>query len=242
MIYSYGTDIGLVRGSNQDSVAVHIFSEDTGLFIVADGMGGHRGGKMASSIAVDTILQFFVSGFSEDLNSEKIKELLCNSIKEANSRVFKQSLDNPELDGMGTTVVAFLVKQNTLYTASVGDSRAYVCKDTRIFQITEDHSLVADLLRRGVIKSEEAKTHPQKNVITRAVGTESLVAVDIFETNLDGGSVVVACTDGLHGLLSDEEIAGVVSVNTEDSAQMLISMANDKGGYDNITVVAVKIS
>ncbi len=242
MKYSYGTDVGLVRQSNQDSVDVHTFSDNCGLFVVADGMGGHRGGKMASSIAVETIINECISNYTEELSAEDIKELLCNAVRSANAEVFKQSNENPELEGMGTTVVACIVDNNKLYTASVGDSRVYACSGTRIFQITQDHSLVADLLRRGVITVDEARVHPQKNVITRAVGSEADVIVDIFETNLDSGNVVVACTDGLHGLLTDEEIAGVVSVEIEDSAEKLISMANDKGGNDNITVVAVRIS
>ncbi len=242
MKYSYGTDIGIIRQSNQDSVAVHIFSEECGLFVVADGMGGHRGGKTASTITVDTILNECVANFDENLDEDSIKKLLYDAVCLANTEVYNKSHENPELEGMGTTVVAFIVKNNKLYTASVGDSRLYVCSGTRIFQITQDHSLVGDLLRKGVITEEEARVHPQKNIITRAIGSECDVDVDIFDTVVESGNVVISCTDGLHGLLTEEEIAGVVSVDIEDSAEKLISMANDKGGNDNITVAAVRIS
>ena len=144
---------------------------------------------------------------------------------------------------MQTTLCSLAIDENCRAVCiNVGDSRLYVCSGTRIFQITQDHSLVGDLLRKGVITEEEARVHPQKNIITRAIGSECDVDVDIFDTVVQSGNVVISCTDGLHGLLTEEEIAGVVSVDIEDSAEKLISMANDKGGNDNITVAAVRIS
>lgn len=242
MKFTYGTDVGSVRSDNQDSVYSDILAEECGLFIVADGMGGHLGGKTASSMAIDIISQTINKNFNVTLRSGEIKRLLIDSVNEANSVIYKKSLTDPELEGMGTTLVVMLISGNTMYTVSVGDSRAYVFNEGRMYQITNDHSLVADLVSKGVISNEEAKLHPQKNVITRAVGSEEDVFSDYFETNLNSGNVVLACSDGLHNVLSDSEIAKVISDDEENPANKLISLANERGGNDNITVVAVKIT
>ena len=242
MKFTYGTDVGSVRSDNQDSVYSDILAEECGLFIVADGMGGHLGGKTASSMAIDIISQTINKNFNVTLRSGEIKRLLIDSVNEANSVIYKKSLTDPELEGMGTTLVVMLISGNTMYTVSVGDSRAYVFNEGRMYQITNDHSLVADLVSKGVMSNEEAKLHPQKNVIPRAVGSEEDVFSDYFETNLTSGNVVLACSDGLHNVLSDSEIAKVISDDEENPANKLISLANERGGNDNITVVAVKIT
>lgn len=242
MKFTYGTDVGIVRSDNQDSVYSEILAEECGLFIVADGMGGHLGGKIASSMAIDIISRTINEKFDVGLKSNEIKRLLTGSVSEANSLIYKKSLTDPELEGMGTTLVVMLISGNTMYTVSVGDSRAYVYNEGRMYQITNDHSLVADLVSKGVLSHEEAKIHPQKNVITRAVGSEEDVFSDYFETNLNSGNVVIACSDGLHNLLSDAEIARVISDDEENPANKLISLANERGGNDNITVIAVKIT
>ena len=242
MNFTYGTDVGIVRSDNQDSVYSEILAEECGLFIVADGMGGHLGGKTASSMAIDIISRTINEKFDVCLKSNEIKRLLTGSVSEANSLIYKKSLTDPEFEGMGTTLVVMLISGNTMYTVSVGDSRAYVYNEGRMYQITNDHSLVADLVSKGVLSHEEAKLHPQKNVITRAVGSEEDVFSDYFETNLTSGNVVIACSDGLHNLLSDAEIARVISDDEENPAIKLISLANERGGNDNITVVAVKIT
>lgn len=242
MKFTYGTDVGIVRSDNQDSVYSEILAEECGLFIVADGMGGHLGGKTASSMAIDIISRTINEKFDVCLKSNEIKRLLTGSVSEANSLIYKKSLTDPEFEGMGTTLVVMLISGNTMYTVSVGDSRAYVYNEGRMYQITNDHSLVADLVSKGVLSHEEAKLHPQKNVITRAVGSEEDVFSDYFETNLTSGNVVIACSDGLHNLLSDAEIARVISDDEENPANKLISLANERGGNDNITVIAVKIT
>ena len=242
MKFTYGTDVGIVRSDNQDSVYSEILAEECGLFIVADGMGGHLGGKTASSMAIDIISRTINEKFDVGLKSNEIKRLLIGSVSEANSLIYNKSLTDPELEGMGTTLVVMLISGNTMYTVSVGDSRAYVYNEGRMYQITNDHSLVADLVSKGVLSHEEAKLHPQKNVITRAVGSEEDVFSDYFETNLTSGNVVIACSDGLHNVLSDAEIARVISDDEENPAIKLISLANERGGNDNITVVAVKIT
>ena len=242
MKVSYGTDVGVVRNDNQDSVFTHMFTDDCGLFIVADGMGGHLGGKTASSMAIDIISHSITDRFKMNFTPAEINHLMIEAVVKANTEIYRKSIEDTNLEGMGTTLVVMIIKDKMLYTVSVGDSRAYVCNGVRMYQITIDHSLVADLISKGVISDEEAKEHPQKNVITRAVGSEEDVECDYFETALDSGNVVLACSDGLHNLVSDREIAMVLSDDSDEPAQKLISLANERGGNDNITVVTVKIS
>lgn len=242
MIVSYGTDKGLVRSNNQDSVFVKQYSDKCGLFVVADGMGGHRGGKTASSYAVEIIGKTLDEQIRNNLTPNEIKKLMITSVEKANTFIFDKANSDAELNGMGTTVVCMYITDNMLYTASVGDSRGYVLKGNRVYQITNDHSLVAGLVSKGLLSPDEAKTHPQKNVITRAVGTEINVLVDFFETALDKDDLVVACTDGLHTLVDEGEICTISCSCPEDSAQNLIKLANEKGGNDNISVIVVKIS
>ena len=242
MKISYGTDVGMTRNENQDSVYVHSFSDKSGLFIVADGMGGYEGGKLASSTAIQVISEYIVKNFSENLSCEEIKELLQVSIKTASEEIYKLSSGKRELSGMGTTVVACIVTSGVLYTASVGDSRGYLYTDSVLKQITTDHSLVYDLYSKGLISKEEARKHPQKNVITRAVGSESIVLIDTFETKLNANDVVLICSDGLHTMVSEEEISEVLNNSSESTAEELINLANENGGRDNITVITVKIS
>lgn len=241
MIVSYATDVGKVRSDNQDSVFVHEFSENCGLFIVADGMGGYRGGKRASSVAIEEISKAVIAGFDPALNEEAIRELMHSSIRSANAIIYNEAINNRDLDGMGTTVVAALLIDKMLYTASVGDSREYVYSDGVFRQITSDHSLVANLLSRGIISAQEAKVHPQKNVITRAVGSEDDVIIDCFVTKLKEGDRILICSDGLHTMVTDDEITSAILSDSSDPATRLIACANEHGGRDNITVITVKI-
>lgn len=242
MKVSYGTDVGIVRSNNQDSLYTHMFSKTCGLFIVADGMGGHRGGKTASSIAIETVSEIIKNGFDKKLSSEDIRLLMTHAVKEANKIIFEKSCADEELSGMGTTIVVMLVINKTLYTVSVGDSRVYVCTKERLFRITTDHSLVANLVSKGIITEEEAKVHPHRNVITRAVGTDTDIEVDYFETPINKNDILVACSDGLHNLVSDDEITKATLTYDDELSSKLISMANERGGNDNVTVITVKIS
>ncbi len=243
MKVSFDTDVGIVRSENQDSVFASSLTRKIALYIVADGMGGHRGGKTASTMAIDIISDIIKNDFDKKLEPYAIKEIMISSVKEANKQIYEKSIHDPELEGMGTTVVVMLVINRTLYIASVGDSRAYVISSQGIKQITTDHSLVADLVSRGVITEAEARVHPKRNVITRAVGSEISVEVDFFDVELDKGDIIIGCSDGLHGMLEDNEITEIVSKsNINGSAKKLIACANEKGGYDNITVVVAKIS
>ena len=229
MIFYSLSDTGKIRKDNQDSVYAKALNDSCALFIVADGMGGYQGGKMASSMAVD-------------MKPEEIYELLQDAIRAANAKIYQKSMQDDSLTGMGTTVVAALVSGKTLYTASVGDSREYLFASNRLYQITKDHSLVADLVSRGIITTEEVKNHSQKNVITRAVGTEDTVIADGYITDINNDDIILICSDGLHTMVSDEEISAVLKSNFDDAAEKLIDKANEYGGKDNISVITVKIS
>lgn len=241
MIVSYATDIGMVRSDNQDSVYVHEFSENIGLFIVADGMGGYRGGKRASSVAINEISKSIIDNFNSELDEDTIREIMHTAIRIANTKIFKEAVADDDLKGMGTTVVVSLLIDNVLYTASVGDSREYIFSHGQLKQITSDHSLVANLLSRGIISPQEAKVHPQKNVITRAVGSEDEVIIDCFVTKLNAGDQILICSDGLHTMVTDEEITSAILSNDSDLAAKLVSCANERGGRDNISVITVKL-
>ena len=242
MKISYGTEVGITRKENQDSVYVHSFSDTSGLFIVADGMGGYEGGKIASSTAVQVISDYVINRFDENLSGKEINEILQAAIKEASKEIYKMSLDKRELRSMGTTVVACVILSGVLYTASVGDSRGYLYSGKTLNQITLDHSLVYDMYLKGLISKEDARNHPQKNVITRAVGSESIVLIDTFETKIATNDVVLICSDGLYTMVSEEKISEVLNDASENMAEVLINLANENGGKDNITVITVKIT
>lgn len=241
MKVSYGTDVGLVRSDNQDSIYTHQISDASGLFIVADGMGGYEGGALASLTAVEQISDFVMSEDILSMNDDELRETLQLAVVKVNRNIYQMSTDNTELNGMGTTVVACVVANNKLYTASVGDSRGYIYSSGELIQITRDHSLVESLVSRGLISREEARVHPQKNVITRAVGSEENVAADTFVTDLKADDTILICSDGLHTMVSDDEIKEILDMNVNDTAQRLIELANDHGGKDNISVITVKI-
>lgn len=242
MKISYATDVGKVRSENQDSVFVHSFSKTVALLIVADGMGGYEGGKLASSMAIDHISNRIISDYHQNMNEEEIKELLQMSVGDANRTIYEAARRDKRLEGMGTTVVVAILAGNTLYTANIGDSRSYVFNGESLKQITTDHSLVNDLLKRGLISASEADNHPQRNVITRAVGTDIKTEVDIFVTDLNKGETVLMCSDGLYSMVHDKEIEKILSKKTGNRAQKLIDLANKNGGRDNISVVCAQVT
>lgn len=232
------TDRGRKREQNQDAV----YSSDVAignlpnLFIVADGMGGHNGGDYASAHSVD-IMEASV----RDSSSENAEMILQDAISAANDEVFRlaHSWLHPELSGMGTTVVAAVVYGNMMKVANVGDSRLYVIGKKSIRQITVDHSLVEEMVRAGEITRDKARIHPNRNIITRAVGVTPSVRADFYEVELTSGEVVLLCSDGLTTMLEDEEIRVLVAEekNLSEKANSLVSRANEKGGFDNISVV-----
>lgn len=241
MLKSYSlTDIGRRRKLNQDTVysCDHPLGNLGNLFIVADGMGGHKAGDYASAYTVKAIEREVE--LCEDDSAIKI---LRQAISIANSEIYEKATTEADFAGMGTTTVAATIDKDTLYVANVGDSRLYVI-DEGIKQVTRDHSLVAEMVRKGSISEEDARNHPDKNIITRAIGASRDVDIDFFEVELKDGDVVLMCTDGLTNMVEDEEIASIIhgSDDIEEVAENLVKMANHNGGKDNIGVVIIKAS
>ena len=232
------TDVGRKRKINQDS----IFASDKpvgnlpNLYIVADGMGGHNAGDFASRYTVNTVREYIAG--SREKNPIK---LLNEAIQLANRGIIKEASEHAEMYGMGTTVVVTTIIDEYAYTANVGDSRLYLY-DGGLKQITRDHSLVMEMVRLGEISKEEAKTHPDRHIITRAVGASDELNVDFFDYQMPPDSMILMCSDGLCTMVEDEEIQKVMagSSDLEDKAKELIEEANSNGGKDNIAVVIVK--
>lgn len=235
------TDVGLKRNSNQDFV--YASDQKVGrlpsLLIVADGMGGHAAGDLASRVCVETM----VSSIEGSGQTETIP-ILAEAVQKANRAVLKKAAEKPVYAGMGTTIVAAVIDGNTLYVANVGDSRLYLIDDDRIDQITLDHSLVAEMVRSGRISPEQMRNHPEKNIITRAVGGEENVEADFFDVGLHKGDVVLLCSDGLTNMVEDEQIFRIIrrEKTLRDAGQKLISAANSAGGRDNISVVLARLT
>ncbi len=233
------TDVGAKRSSNQDFV----YASETpvgalpNLFIVADGMGGHNAGDLASRCTVETMLES-INGSSRT----RPVQILEEASREANRKVLETSEKDREFSGMGTTVVAATVQDGYLYAANVGDSRLYLIDREGIDQVTVDHSLVEEMVRMGQIRREEAKNHPEKNIITRAVGVRSRVRIDFFDMKLEEGDRLLLCSDGLSNMVDDEEILNIVKRDEPLGmlASELVKCANLNGGRDNISVILVE--
>ena len=230
------TDIGRKRSQNQDSISSRI---ELGLFVVADGMGGHRGGETASQMAVAAIPEV-VEHCQVDPNWQP-RNVIAQAIRKANENIYTRSQNDPALQGMGTTSVALLFKDNCLTIGHVGDSRAYFIRDGGIWQITRDHSLVQEKLRAGIISRDEVKTDRMKNVITRSVGFEAVVNVEVYEMETRPGDKFLICSDGLSGLVEDEQILSLMRDDPQHSVQELIAAANANGGDDNISTIVVEV-
>lgn len=232
------TDIGKRRKINQDFV----YTRETAIgnlpniFIVADGMGGHNAGDYASKVTVETIVEEVENSF------EKNPVLIFGkAIETANERIRRKASEEADFEGMGTTVVVATCQGKYLQVANVGDSRLYIVNDKEIKQITRDHSLVAEMVRMGGLGKEEARNHPDKNIITRAVGASRTVEPDFFAAELEEEDIVLMCSDGLTNMLEDEEIRMIVSGarDVAEKAYMLVEAANDNGGRDNISVILI---
>ena len=237
------TDVGQKRLRNEDSFRI-IEPEDCprnidGVLIVADGMGGHAAGDVASQIAVDTFVEKFAG--PEIRDSEEILATMGDALKRANSLIYEAGRRN-EGGSMGTTCTAAVISQGKIHVVHAGDSRGYLQRDQELFQLTEDHSWVAQLVKEGHITSEQARVHPSRNVITRALGIENELVPDIITEEIRAGDIVLLCSDGLHGLVEDGEINEVLdSTPIQEALFTLIRLSNDKGGDDNITAVAAAI-
>ncbi|MBR4573958.1 MAG: Stp1/IreP family PP2C-type Ser/Thr phosphatase [Lachnospiraceae bacterium] len=241
MLKTYSmTDIGRKRKLNQDTVysCEHPLGNLSNLFIVCDGMGGHKAGDYASAYTVKAIEREVEA--CEDKSPIKI---LREAITIANAEIYEKASTEADFAGMGTTCVAATIADDVLYVANVGDSRLYLI-DKAITQVTKDHSLVAELVRKGSLDESQAKAHPDKNIITRAIGAAPSVEIDFFEVELSAGDVILMCTDGLTNMVDDDEILRIVrtGVDVPDIAENLIRMANHNGGKDNIGVVIIEAS
>ena len=237
------TDVGRKREHNEDNMAFvipkdsQVMASKGALFIVADGMGGHAAGEVASEIAVDTVSNMY---YQEDSNDVAVS--LLRAIRRANVSIHQRAAENLLRTGMGTTCVAAVLRGNMAYIANVGDSRAYLLRGNQVKQISHDHSWVAEQVRAGLLTEEQARTHAQRNVITRCLGTQAEVDVDVFHEELHEGDCLVLCTDGLSGLVSDEELQRIVDQFVpQESVYHLVEKANENGGPDNITAIVVRV-
>lgn len=234
------TDAGLLRDNNQDCLATGAFDEHALWAVVCDGMGGPSGGRMASETAVEIIVKHLTSHYRSDRGPNFNRDLLFSAISAANAMIFDMAQNDEDLKGMGTTVVAVIVEEDLACIAHAGDSRAYQISGDGMQQITKDHSVVQFLVEKGEITPEEAKSHPNKNFITRAVGVAQDIDIDYNEVTLTGEDYVLICTDGLTGCVSDEEIETLVrDGDPETRGRRLIEKANACGGPDNISVVII---
>ncbi len=234
------SDIGMKRKTNQDSICLypeHLF------FAVADGMGGHSGGDIASQTTVKLLPEIIAKN-----QSKEAKDILGQAIAEVNNSLLQMAGENPDLKGMGTTVSCIMYKGSNLYVGNVGDSRTYLIHDKKLFQLTRDHSLVQEKINMGIYTREQGKQDPQKNVLVRTVGFDEGIEVDVFSYKISKNDMFLICSDGLHGKVSDHDILSIINQNIPDPAQAdletvektakaLIQQANDNGGQDNISVI-----
>ena len=231
------TDIGMCRKMNQDFCYTSELPVGNlpNLFIVADGMGGHNAGEYASRYTVETIVRVARASFCT-----KPADIIGEAVKAANEELLLKAAQDASMAGMGTTVVTAVISGNRLYAANVGDSRLYIVNE-QMWQITRDHSYVEEMVRRGELKREAARLHPNKNIITRAVGAVRDIQIDFFETEIGYGDEILLCSDGLTNMVEDEDIRRIIKGqrDTAEKAERLIQAANQNGGMDNITVVVI---
>ena len=239
-VYS-GSDIGLTRDSNQDYCKTGVFADSAVWAVVCDGMGGANGGCTASTVAADTISERLVDLYRPGMTEEEIRETMEYAIQEANLKVFDMAMEDSSLYGMGTTVVCAVAKDNRLHIVHAGDSRAYLLRDGGICRITTDHSVVQELVSAGQITDEQARIHPNRNIITRALGVEPYLDTDYNTADFPDGSQLMICTDGLCGYFSDEELLSLMQeVSGDELISRLINAAKNQGGRDNITVALIE--
>ena len=237
------TDAGCVRKQNQDAFQIEQLDRNTMLCVVCDGMGGAKSGNIASTLAVDVFTQEVKRSYKASMDSDRMDMMLRDAAKLANFTVYDQAQQFPEFDGMGTTLVAALIKGRRATVINVGDSRAYCINAEGIFQISEDHSLVQMMVNRGELTPEMAKTYPGKNFITRAIGTDPMVMCDIFHVDVAKGDFILLCSDGLSNVMDDQEILFEVAhgVNKQHCCQRLLNIAVSRGAPDNVTSVLAMV-
>ena len=237
------TDSGCVRAQNQDAYQIVHLDRNTLLCVVCDGMGGAKSGNVASTLAVDVFVQEIKHTWTSAMDREKTDQMLRRAVKLANFTVFDQAMQFEEFSGMGTTLVAALIRGRDMTVINVGDSRAYRVNRSGIRQLTVDHSLVQMMVDRGELTPELARTYPGKNFITRAIGTEPVVESDLFHYNVDRGDCLLLCSDGLSNMMDDQEILFEVvhGTNKKLCCQRLLDIAKNRGAPDNVTSVLILI-
>lgn len=234
------SDIGKVREQNQDYYYIPSSDSDLKLYILADGMGGYKGGEVASKMATEAVKEYVHLNFQKTEGlKEKILELVRQAAIYANKVVFDKSKEVEELEGMGTTLEICLIYNNKAYIGHIGDSRIYRIRKGVMRKLTKDHSYVQKLVEDGKITREEANTHPKKNMLIKALGCMPFVEPDIRARNIEKGDILIMCSDGLTNMVKEEEIHRIVQEDPQGAADKLVKNANEAGGYDNITVVII---
>ena len=240
MIMFGSSNVGKVRSDNQDSYLIDTLPNGIGYAVVCDGMGGANGGKTASVTAVNSFSKY-ISLLRPDMTSNELKKLFNKAVNSSNSDIYKKSRSNNALSGMGTTLVSAIVIGDTAYILNIGDSRCYFLHDGVSERVTKDHSAVQELVDRGLLTESQARSHPNKNIITRALGVDKDVDYDIFTIKVSQDDILLLCSDGITNYVDDLEIPFEIEKSVETAPNRLIELANSRGGSDNSTVVIIKI-
>ena len=242
MIKAYAkSDKGNVRETNEDYFYISNSLDEVQLYILADGMGGYNGGEIASKLAVQTAKNYIENNFKDiEKDKDSIIQLLGSSMEYANMVVYEKAKSTPELQGMGTTLEICLIYNNKVYIGHVGDSRVYRIRKQFTRKLTQDHSYVQKLVKEGTITKEQAAHHPQKNMLMKALGCNAFVEPDVMVKGFLRDDILIMCSDGLTNLVSQDEIYEKASKNIEQATKDLVELANNRGGYDNITVIIIK--
>lgn len=242
MIKAYAkSDVGKVRELNEDSFYISDSLDEIQLYILADGMGGYKGGEVASKLAIQSAKNYIESNFKEiEKDKDSIIQLVGSSVEYANMIVYEKSKENDELNGMGTTLDVCLIYNNRVFIGHVGDSRVYRIRKEFMRKLTQDHSYVQKLVKDGTITKEEAVHHPQKNMLMKALGCNAFVEPDVMVKGFLKDDILIMNSDGLTNLVSQEEIFKEAKKDIEQAPKELVNLANEKGGYDNITVIVIK--
>ena len=237
------TDPGCVRKQNQDAYQIEQLDRQTLLCVVCDGMGGAKSGNIASTLAMEVFVEEIRRSWVKGMESDRVDQMLRSAVKLANFTVYDQSAQFEDFDGMGTTLVAAVVRKNKATVVNVGDSRAYGINEDGIHQLTKDHSLVQLMVDRGELTAEQAKSYPGKNFITRAIGTEPTVMCDIGHYNVETGDYLLLCSDGLSNMMDDQEILfeAVHGVDKRKCCKRLLDIAKNRGAPDNVTTVLILV-
>ena len=248
MIYNCDSHVGKVRKNNEDYCMGEIIqTEDDciGIFALADGMGGHKKGEVASKIAVDSIIDFLNENISKScgIKMDYLDDVIKQGYNYANQKIFDKVSEDSSCEGMGTTLVVAVIYKDDMIMANVGDSRGYLLHNDEFRRITRDHSVVEELVNANLITEEEARVHPRRNQITRAMGAEEIIIVDIFREKIEKGDMILLATDGLTGCVEDEDIKNIIKQDKDikEICEDLINQANDNSGKDNISVILSKI-